>query len=102
MDLERVEIPIVIWSRIARIWLYNLKYEYKNIHKDIFIDGYEWLDIIEDCKVFFNKMEELKPYIVEFDGDGVIKPKVYLSDCAVGDNNWQSIIMITHTFSANI
>ncbi len=49
-------------------------------------------------------MKELKPYIVEFDEDGVIKPKVYPLDCAIGGNDWQSIIVITHnkcTFSAN-
>ena len=70
----------------------------------MFIDGHVRSDIVEDCKVFLNKIEELKPYIVEFDDDGAIKPKVYPLDCIIGGNNWQPIIVITHdkcTFSAN-
>ena len=49
-------------------------------------------------------MEELKPYMVEFDENGAIKPKVYPSDCAVGGKNQRPIIVITYnecTFSAN-
>ena len=49
-------------------------------------------------------MEELKPYIVEFDKNGAMKPKVYSADCAIGGNNRQPVIIITHdkcTFSAN-
>ena len=104
MDLERVEIPIMIQSRTAQRWLYKLGYEYKDVHKDVFIDGHERSDVVEDCKVFLNKIEELKPYIVEFDEDGAIKPKVYLLDCVIGGNDRQLIIVITHnecTFSAN-
>ena len=104
MDLEGVETPIVIWSRTTRKWLYKLGYEYKDVYKDVFINGHEQSDVVEDCKVFLNKMKELKPYIVEFDEDGAIKPKVYSLDCVVGGNDWRSIIVITHnecTFSAN-
>ncbi len=42
--------------------------------------------------------------MVEFEENGVINSKVYLADCAVGENNWQSIIGLTHnkyTFLAN-
>lgn len=49
-------------------------------------------------------MKELKPYIVEFDKNGVIKPKAYPQDCAIGSHHWQPIMVITHneyTFSAN-
>lgn len=62
----------------------------------MFIDRYEQSDIIEDRKVFLNKIEELKPYIVEFDKDSTIKPKVCPLDCVVGGNNWRPIIVITH------
>ncbi len=70
----------------------------------MFINGHQQLGVIEDCKIFFNKIEKLKPYIVEFDKDGVIKPKVYALDCIVGGNNQWPIIVITHdkyTFFAN-
>ncbi len=53
----------------------------------MFINGYEQSDVIEDCKVFLNKMEELKPYIIEFDEDSAIKPKVYPLDYTVRDND---------------
>ena len=70
----------------------------------MFIDGHEQPDVIEDCKVFLNKMKELKPYIVEFDENDAMKPKTYSLNCAVGGNHWQSIIVIIYdkyTFSAN-
>lgn len=96
--------PIIIGSHTAQRWLYKLGYEYKDVHKDVLIDGYEKSDIIEDRKVFLNKIEELKPYIVEFDEDGVIKPKVCPFDCAIEGNNQQLLIVITHnkyTFFTN-
>lgn len=53
----------------------------------MFIDGHERPDVVKDCKVFLEKIEPLKHYIVEFDENGAIKPKVYPLDCAVGGNN---------------
>ena len=70
----------------------------------MFINGHEQSDVAEDCKVFLNKIEELKLYIVEFDKDGTIKPIVYPLNCVIGGNDWRPIIVITHdecTFSAN-
>ena len=49
-------------------------------------------------------MEELKPYIVEFNEDGAMKAKDYPVDSAVGGEERRPIIVITHdecTFSAN-
>ncbi len=37
----------------------------KNVQKDIFVNGYERFDIVEDRANFLKKMEELKPYMVE-------------------------------------
>ena len=104
MSPEGVEIPIVIRSRTARNWLRKLGYEYKDVRKDVFVDGHERSDVVEDRKNFLQKMEELKPYIVEFEENGTMKPKIYPSDCAVGGNDRRPIIVITHdecTFSAN-
>ena len=97
-------IPIVIRSCTARNWLRKLGYEYKNVRKDVFIDGHGQLDIVKDQINFLQKMEELKPYIVEFEENNVIKPKVYPANCTVGGNNRQLVIVITHnkcTFLAN-
>ena len=101
---QGVETPIVIRSRTARTWLRKLGYVYKDVRKDVFVDGHERSDVVEDRANFLNQMEELKPYMVEFYDDGAMKPKVYPSDCAVGGENRQPIIVITHdecTFSAN-
>lgn len=49
-------------------------------------------------------MEELKPFIVEFNENGVIKPKTFFVNCSVGGKDHRPIIVITHdkcTFSTN-
>ena len=74
------------------------------MRKDVFIDGHERSDVVEDRKNFLKKMEELKPYMIEFEEDGTIKAKTYPSDCVVGGPNRRPIVVITHdecTFSAN-
>ena len=104
MSPKGEKIPIVIRLRIARNWLCKLGYEYKDVRKDVFVDGHEQSDIVEDQINFLQKMEELKPYIVEFKENGAIKPKIYPADCAVGGNNRRPMIVITHDeciFSAN-
>lgn len=50
------------------------------------------------------RIEDLKPYIIEFEEDNKIKPKIYSSNYTTGENNWQLINVITHNkyiFSAN-
>ena len=64
--------------------------------KDVFVDGHERSDVVEDCKGFLNKMEELKPYLVEFNKDGAIKDKTYPTDCAVGGEDRRPVIIITY------
>lgn len=59
--------------------LYKLDNNNKNICKDIFVDRYEQVDIVKDYKYFLTKIEELKPYMIEFDKFSIIKPKVYYS-----------------------
>ena len=59
---------------------------------------------MKDCKIFFKRLEELKPYMVKFEENNTIKPKIYSIDCAVKVDKRQSIIVITHdkcTFFAN-
>ena len=49
-------------------------------------------------------MEDLKFYVVEFQEDGTIKPKVYPDDCRIEGPNWRPIIIIIYDkyiFSAN-
>ena len=90
-----VETPIIICSRTARRWLGKLGYEYKNVCKDIFVDGHKRADIVEDCKNFLKKIEEWKLYMVEFYENGAMKPKTYPPDCVIGGENRRPFIVIT-------
>ena len=104
INLQGVETPVVICSRIALTWLHKLGYLHKNVRKDVFVDGHERSDVVEDHANFLRQTEELKPYMVEFYDNGAMKHKVYLSDCAVESEIRQPIIVITHNeciFSAN-
>ena len=53
----------------------------------MFVDGHERSDVVEDCSNFLKKVEELKPYMVEFNKDGTMKPKTYTLDCAIKGEN---------------
>ena len=49
-------------------------------------------------------MEELNPYMVEFNEDGAIKVKDYPSNCIIGDKERRPIIIINYneyTFFTN-
>ncbi len=84
---QGIETPITIRSRTARTWLRKLGYVYKNVRKDVFVGGHERSNVVEDRTNFLRKMEELKPYMVEFNEDGTMRPKVYPPDCAVEGEN---------------
>ncbi len=104
VNRQEVRTPIVIRFRTARRWLNNLGFEYKDVKKDVFIDGDERPEVVEDCNNFSRLMDELKPYTVEFEEDGTMKPKKYPLDCEVEGEERRPIIVITHdecTFSAN-
>lgn len=47
------------------------------------IDGHKQTDVMEDCKNFFKKLEELKQYIVKFKKNSIIKLKIYTSNNVV-------------------
>lgn len=101
---EGVDTPIVVRSRTAQTWLYKLGFEYKEVKKDVFINEHERSDVVKDRNNFLEMMKDLKPFMVEFESDGSMKPKEYLPNCAVGGDERRPIIVITHnecTFSAN-
>ncbi len=105
VNLEGIEIPVVICSYIVQTWLCKLGFVYKEICKNVFIDGYKRSNVVEDQNCFLTKMEKLKPYIIEFNEDGTIKAKDYLLNAAIGGKECYPIIEITHdecTFSANV
>lgn len=53
----------------------------------MFINGHERLDIVKDYKAFLKKMKELKLYIIEFNENDAMKPKIYLLNCTIRVNN---------------
>ena len=74
------------------------------MRKDELIDGNEHSEVVKDYNNFLTKMDDLKPYIVKFEENSKMKPKVYPFNCAIGDNDWQSIIIFIYdeyTFFAN-
>ena len=77
----------MIRSRTARKWLNRLGYKYRHIWKNVFTDGHKRPDVIENRRHFFEVMEELEPYLVEFDKTGEMMPKIYPLDCEVGGIN---------------
>ncbi len=58
---QGVETPIVIRSRTAQAWLCKLGYMYKDVRKDVFVDGYERSDVVENRANFLKQIDELKP-----------------------------------------
>ncbi len=42
---------------------------------------------MKDQKNFLQKIEKLKPYIVEVNQNSTIKPKIYLADCTIEETN---------------
>ena len=93
-----------ICLRTARKWLNRLGYEWKDILKGISFDGHERKDVVEYREIFLEKMKSLPSYFIEFEEDGKILPKEYLSDRTIEELDQQPIIIITHDesiFSAN-
>lgn len=53
MSLELEEILMVIRLRTVCNWLCKLKYEHKDVCKDVFVDGHEQSDVVEDWGAFY-------------------------------------------------
>lgn len=45
------------------------------MRKDVFIDRHESSDMVEDRNNFITRMEDFKPYMIEFEKDDKMKPK---------------------------
>ena len=55
--------------------------------KRAFFDGHEQENVVEYRKTFLEEIKSLLPYFVEFQNDGIILPKKYPENCAVGGPN---------------
>lgn len=70
----------------------------------MFIDKHKQFDIIKNCINFLKTMEELELYIIGFNQDSIIKPKVNPLNCIVDREERWPIIVITsneYNFSVN-
>ena len=45
---EGIKTPVVIRSHIAQTWLFKLGFVYKEVCKDVFVDGHKLPDMVED------------------------------------------------------
>lgn len=104
LNLQGTKRPIKIRLRTVRKWLNKLGYKYWHVDKNVFVDGHERPNVVEDRKHFLKVMEEMEPYLVRFDQEGKMISKIYPSDCEMGGNERRPVIVITHdecTFSLN-
>lgn len=73
--------------------------------KNIIINKYKYLYIIKAQNNYWIRIKDLKLYIIEFEENNIIKPKIYLFNYIVKTNNCLSIIVITiynkYIFSTN-
>ncbi|KAI1002517.1 hypothetical protein K3495_g5683 [Podosphaera aphanis] len=101
---QRTDCVKNIKLRTARNWLNQLGFKYSDKKKDVYIDGHKRPDVVEYRMRFFTEMDNLGPYLVEFEADGSIKNKIYPAGCQVDGENCRPINVITHdecTFSAD-
>lgn len=47
------------------------------------INKYNKLDVIKDCANFLKLIKDKKLYIIKFEQDEIIKPKIYPNNCVV-------------------
>ena len=93
-----------IRSRTARKRFNCLGYKWKEVQKEVFLNGHKREDVIEYGEKFLDEIKALSYYFIEFDKDRSILPKEYLKNCAVEGLDQRPIIMIIYnknTFFAN-
>jgi len=75
-----------ITARTIRRWLRRNGYNYTDVRKGVYIDGYERKDVIAYDKDFIKALGELWLFVVEFENDGRIEEKDCPLGCMVGGN----------------
>jgi len=107
-DNNSEEIGVRKWKAVVtstvRRWLRKQGLNWRDVKKGVYVDGHEREDVVEFRKRFIERLEELWPYVVEFEDDGTMVNKVYPEDCMVGGPGRRPIILVTHdesTFSSN-
>lgn len=87
---------ILIGSQIAWKQLYKLKYEYKILRKDIFVNRHKQSNIMSNSKNFLINIKKLKLYMMGFKKDDIIRPNTYFFNYVITKNERQANIVITH------
>ena len=84
-----------IRARTARRWLACLGFHWTDVRKGVYIDSHERPDVVQERMGFLEQLEGLRPYLVEFDKFGGIKPKIYPRGCEIGGLH-PPVILVTH------
>ena len=86
----------VIRPYITCTWLNKLGYQYTDIKKGYFLNGYLLLNVIEYRAQFLKELKVLDLYLMGFCNDSSIEKRVYPSDYTVYSLNKRLVILITH------
>ncbi|RPA76037.1 hypothetical protein BJ508DRAFT_213928, partial [Ascobolus immersus RN42] len=97
-------------ERSARRWLNRLGFQWKDVRKNVYIDGHERFEVKEYRKEFLEKIKFLKPFFAYFE-DGHVKHPEGTAPFSIGNegadgaiNLRRPIIPVTHdesTVNAN-
>jgi len=71
-------------ARSIQRWLRRNGYNYTDVRKGIYIDGHERKDVVTYREEFVKALEDLWPFVVEFEDDGSMREKEYPPGCTVG------------------
>lgn len=69
MNSKGIFNPIEIRLHTAYNLLHKLGLKYKDVEKNIFIDGYKKSNIVQDCKNFLKIIKKLELYLDKFNKD---------------------------------
>ncbi|CAG8688779.1 19532_t:CDS:2, partial [Dentiscutata erythropus] len=70
---ERIEVSIVVIeaARKANKWLKMFGFEYSEVRKRIYMDGYEYADVVAYHERFLERMAEFEAHMVIFFGENI-------------------------------
>lgn len=78
VNSEKTTTLIKIKLRTLYNWLHQLRFEYKDIKKDVFVDNHKQPNVAKDWKKKFYKIKKLNLYLLKFNENKTMKKKSIL------------------------